>query len=228
MENIFIVEDDNDINNLLKELLLENNYNVDCAFSGTEALILIENKRYDLCLLDLMLPGKSGEEIIGELSNKSINTIIISAKSDESTLINMLDKGASDYITKPFRNGELLARIRNVLKNKNQNTQNTKDDSVIKIGPVEMNTISHKTKVSNREIDLTNKEFEILRCFLENPNKVFTKRNLYELVWNEEYLDDNTVTVHLSRLRSKLKKYYDGEIIETIWAVGFRLKIKKE
>lgn len=87
MENILIVEDDNDINNLLKELLLENNYNVDCAFSGTEALILIENKRYDLCLLDLMLPGKSGEEIIEELSSKSISTIIISAKSDESTLI---------------------------------------------------------------------------------------------------------------------------------------------
>lgn len=91
-----------------------------------------------------------------------------------------------------------------------------------------MNTISHKTKVSGKEIELTNKEFEILRCFLENPNKVFTKRNLYEIVWDEEYLDDNTVTVHLSRLRSKLKKYYDGEIIETIWAVGFRLKIKKE
>jgi len=225
MEKILIVEDDDYINQLLVDLL-EETYELEQAFSGTEAKRIFKKGKYDLILLDLMLPGLSGQDLIKEIRKDSnVPIIVITAKSEMSVLAEVFKLGANDYIAKPFHNVEVQARIESLLKNTRQNSK--KKEEVLEAAGIEMNLQTHTVLFNGHEIDLKLKEFDLLKCFLENPRKVFTKANLYETVWKEPYYgDDNTIAVHISRLRNKLEPYSEDELIKTVWGVGFKLHYK--
>ena len=199
MKNILIIEDDNHINDMLSKLLQLNHYHTFSAYSGTEG-ILLHNSHIDLILLDLMLPGKNGEEIISELQHKK-----------------------KVPITKPFNNGELLARIEVQLRH---SFAQSEQEPLLKFKDIELNTIDYTVKCNNEYINFSKKEFEILKVMIENPNKVFTKNNLIEHVWdNEDSADDNTLNVHISKIRNKLKEKNPNEkYIETVWSIGYKLK----
>lgn len=218
---ILIIEDDKDINEMLTKLLTNNNYNVLNAYSGTEG-VLIHNDNIDLILLDLMLPGKNGEEIIRELKNKNnVPVIVMSAIQDIGKKVNLFDLGANDYITKPFHNDELLARIKVQLRDKNNTISN-----ILKFKDVELNKVNFTVNCNNKEVAFTKKEFELLKLLMENENQTLTKSMIFDSIWNDENsADDNTLNVHISKIKNKLKKCNpDEEYIETVWSIGYRLK----
>ncbi|MGF2614450.1 response regulator transcription factor [Rossellomorea vietnamensis] len=224
--NILIIEDDEDINRLLCNIVSKSGYSPKPAYSGTEAMIYLGSGKWDMVLIDLMLPGLSGEEILKKVTNESnIPVIIISAKLETQSKISALRAGADDYITKPFDIEEVSARIDSCLRR-------YRDLS----GLVNTNQLTHKDIVLDRDakivtvngtqLKLTAREYEILLLMMSSPNKVFSKANLFESVWNDKfYGDDNTINVHLSNIRSKLAKANgDEEYIETIWGMGYKLK----
>ncbi|MFB7142326.1 response regulator transcription factor [Gottfriedia sp. NPDC056225] len=224
--NILVVEDDEDINRLLCDIIVKNGFIPKAAYSGTEALIHLEIQNWDLVLLDLMLPGLSGEELLNKITEETnIPVMIISAKLEMKTKIDILRSGADDYITKPFDIEEVSARIESCLRRYRRiakigvNNQIRHKDLLIDMD-------SKKVSVNEIELKLTAIEYEILCLLLSSPNKVFTKANLFESVWHEEfYGDDNTINVHMSNIRSKLTKANPTEeYIETIWGMGYRLK----
>ncbi len=223
MKKILIIEDDNNINEMLSKLLEINNYDVERAYSGTEG-VLLHNQEIDIILLDLMLPGKNGEEIIRELQNKKrVPIIVISAVHEVDKKIDLFKLGVEDYITKPFNNKELLARIEVQLRH----SINNKDkETILKHKDLELNIREFSVKCNMQEINLSKTEFKILKVMLENQKQVFTKNNLIEKVWdNEESADDNTLNVHISKIRNKLKeKNPKEEYIETVWSIGYKLK----
>jgi DNA-binding response OmpR family regulator len=222
MKKILIIEDDKDINNMLNDLLVLNGYKCISAYSGTEAL-LICNDEVDLILLDLMLPGKGGSEIIADLKAKhNIPVIVTTAISDIDTKLNLFELGADDYVVKPFDNKELLARIKVKLK-KNTTIDN---NTILKYKDIIMDLNKYEITCNNKSVSLSKIEYELLKVLISNPNKVFTKNNLYELVWDtENSADDNTLNVHISKIRTKLKMANDKEdYIETIWSIGYKMK----
>ena len=221
MKKILIIEDDKDINEMLQKVLKLNGYNIKSAYSGTEAL-LIHNNDIDLIILDLMLPGKSGEEIINELKNiKNVPVIVTSAINDIEKKLDLFNLGADDYVTKPFNNEELLARIKVHLKHNSSN-----QDEVLKIGDIELNPKAYKVVCNGIEINLSKIEFEILKLLMKNNNQVVTKSVLFDTVWDTiDSVDENTLNVHLSKIRNKLKKANPNkDYIETIWSVGYKFK----
>mgnify|MGYP000194638938 FL=1 len=218
---ILIIEDDKDINEMLTKLLTNNNYNVLNAYSGTEG-VLVHNDNIDLILLDLMLPGKNGEEIIRELKNKNnVPVIVMSAIQDIDKKVDLFDLGANDYITKPFHNDELLARIKVQLRDKNNTISN-----ILKFKDVELNKVNFTVNCNNKEVAFTKKEFELLKLLMENKNQTLTKSMIFDSIWNDENsADDNTLNVHISKIKNKLKECNpDEEYIETVWSIGYRLK----
>ncbi|MGL5353642.1 MAG: response regulator transcription factor [Clostridium sp.] len=223
MEKVLIVEDSKDINLLLAETLNDEGYEVKSVFDGLAAISEIRCNKYNIILLDIMLPYKSGDEILKEIRKTSdVPVIIISAKDIVGTKIDLLRLGADDYITKPFDLGEVAARVASSLrracgKNKADLTLTYKD--II----LDLNTKS--VNVSGEEIILTAKEYCVLELLLDNRGKIFSKANIYETIWNEEYLgDDNAIKTHMSNLRNKLKKANPNEeYIETVWGMGYRL-----
>ncbi len=221
MKKILVVEDDNNINNLLNDLL-ETDYDVTQAFAGSEARRLLMADNFDLILLDLMLPGLSGEELISEIRlNNATPIIVITAKNDPSVLSEVFEAGANDYIAKPFNTVEVRARIKNQLRSR---TIDETNGTILTVGKIKMNDETHEVYYQDQLISLTQKEYELLKCFLQHPKKVFTKANLYETIWQEPYFgDDNTITVHISRLRNKFQIFTEEEVIKTIWGVGFQL-----
>lgn len=221
MNQILIIEDDKDINNMLKQLLETNHYQVLQAFSGTEG-ILLHNETISLVLLDLMLPGKNGEEIITELISKSpVPIIVMSAIHEVDKKIDLFELGADDYITKPFDNKELLARIKLALRH--QSKEENKNMIIFK--DIVLNKLDYTATCNGKILNLTKQEFELLKTLLEHPNQVFTKSMLFELVWNEDFIDDNTLNVHISKVRNKLKECNPNEdYIETVWSIGYKMK----
>lgn len=232
-EYILIVEDDNDINQMLSELLTLNGYRTMQAFSGTEALLCIRQEAPAAVILDLMLPGMDGEEVLAQIkaADSRIAVIIASAKDDIDTRIALLQTGADDYVTKPFDARELLARMQAVLRRSRK--QNEADDA--QDGQACRNALHYKDLtmypedftvfVGEKELPLTRREFLILELLMENPGKVFAKSNIYESVWNEEFLgEDNAVNVHISNIRQKLAKLHpDESYIQTVWGMGFKM-----
>lgn len=221
MKNILIVEDDKDINEMLQQLLMKNNYNFKYAYSGTEAL-LIHNSEIDLIILDLMLPGKNGEDIIRELKKiKDVPVIVTSAITDIDKKLNLFKLGANDYVTKPFNNEELLARIKVHLKN-----NSTKDNEVLKIKDILLDTNNYKVTCSGKNVNLSKIEFEILNLLMQNNNQVVTKSIIFDKIWDSmDSADENTLNVHISKIRNKLKKVNPKEeYIETIWSIGYKFK----
>lgn len=224
--NILVVEDDWDINGLLCKILEKEGYSVRAAYSGTEAKMCVEQYDYDLILLDLMLPGALGEELIGEIRRKKVMPIIvISAKVELEDKIEVLKLGADDYICKPFDISEVLARVEAQLR-RYINFSISKSSSKLTHKNIVLDLDSRQTFIKGKEVSLTLREFSILELLMSNPHKVFTRANLFESVWEDEFMgDDNTVNVHVSNLRSKIATVDKAEdYIQTVWGIGFKLK----
>ena len=220
-KTILIIEDDTEINDMLRILLTQNGYHTVCAFSGTEG-ILVHNNQVDLILLDLMLPGRNGSDIISELKLKhSVPVIVISAIHDVNIKVDLFSLGADDYVTKPFHNEELLARIAARLRNQNE----TSDSNELVYKNITLNNSNYTVTCCGKSVELSRHEFALLKLLMENPNRTCTKSMIYESVWDyENSADDNTLNVHISKLRKKLKQYSDEDYIETVWGIGYRLK----
>lgn len=279
MSKILVIEDDKEINRLICEYLTENGYEMLSASNGLAGLnVLEQTPDIDLCLLDLMLPMKSGDRVMQSLREFSdVPVIVLSAKETVQTKIDLFRLGVDDYITKPFDLDELLVRveavmnrciyrkssgdscgikgiagyssndkqsvasmdIRDRLNSERENTNvgvasgneiNTKKTKVVHQGytyiykHLTMDDEAKNVTVNGNKLDITAKEYGILRLLLTNPNKLFSKANLFESVWDETYYpEDNVLKVHMSNLRNKIKKYDDQEYIETVWGMGYKL-----
>jgi len=217
MKNILIVEDDISIHSILQEILKNDGYNVIDAYSGSEAIMVLEKNQVDLILLDLMLPGLNGEEIIKR--NNHIPIIVISAKVSNEDKVECLLNGANDYITKPFNKDELLARIKVQLRiNKNSNNELIFKD-------LKLLNDNHTLLVKDTDVNLTKTEYAILKQLILNKSQVVTKSKLLDLISiDTEDCDENSLRVHISNLRKKIRKYSDEEYIESVWGIGFKLK----
>lgn len=227
MENykVLIIEDDKDINNLISEALKQEQYEIVQAFDGKEALEKY-NKDINLAILDLMLPYVDGIEVLRKIREKSkIPIIILSAKSEECDRIVGLSMGADDYMVKPFSTRELVARVKAQLRRYVNYNSDLEENNVLCHGSLRLDVLNYKTFKDDVELNLRPKEFEILKLFLSNPNRVFTKGQIYENIWEEEDLKDyNTVMVHIKRLRNKVEDNpNDPKIIQTVWGIGYKL-----
>lgn len=225
--HILVVEDDQDINRLLCRILTDGGYDVRPAFSGSEAVLWAEQYDYDLVLLDLMLPGITGEEFIARMrKKKTMPIIVLSAKAGLEDRVNVLRLGADDFIPKPFDNDEVLARVEAQLRRYKQFSA-PGGGQVLRCGDLELDREGIRVTAGGKEIPLTAREFEILSLLMSHPRKVFTREQLYESAWGGEYMgDDNTVNVHISNLRSKLSKVSDQEYIKTVWGIGFKMNVE--
>lgn len=220
MKKILIVEDNIDIHNLIKEILESKKYKVIDSYSGTEAFMVLEKEKIDLILLDLMLPGLNGEEIIKKV--KEIPIIVISAKLTPESKVNALLSGANDYITKPFDPQELLARIEVQLRIYQNTIQTSNRD--IKYKDLLLKEDEHVIYLKEEKIYLTKTEYAILKQLLLNPNKIVTKSRLLELISNDTLDgDENSLKVHISNIRKKMRKISQEEYIESVWGIGFKI-----
>lgn len=224
---ILLVEDDIEISTMLKNFLLTENYEVITAFDGESACEKFFSDNFSLVLLDLMIPKMNGLEVMGKIrESNTVPIIIISAKDTDSDKTLGLGLGADDYITKPFSVTEVLARIKaNIRRNTQYAMGTSMQQSIITKGILTMNLNDYSVKKSGNEIELTAKEFEILKLLLQNPQKVYTKQQIYSLVWNDAYLgDENAVNVHISRLRTKIEDNpREPKYIITVWGIGYKL-----
>ena len=250
MPNILIVEDDININNLLCEVLVKAGYMCEQAFSGTEAKLLldIKEKAYTLVLLDLMLPGASGEEVLKEIRKHGrLPVIVLTAKDSIDDKIGVLTDGADDYITKPFEIREVLARIQVQLRHieaeiKSEADAETEAEAETEVktkagiqkgqgsGRLEFRDMvltrsTFEVSISGRVLPkITKQEFAILELLLKNPKQVFSKEDIFEYAWDEPYMGETkTLDVHISNIRKKIKTVTPDEYIETIWGIGYRL-----
>jgi DNA-binding response OmpR family regulator len=221
MATILILEDDIAIHSLLKEALDLNGYQTLSAYSGTEGKWVFEHNQVDLILLDLMLPGMNGEQFLQEIRHNSTTpVIVISAKSDQNSKLELLTNGADDYITKPFDVKELLARIDIQFRHAAKASIHKMKE--IHYKNIRINVDTREVKIDDQMIHLTGREYAILLLFLEHPQKVFSRANIYESVWNEPFFDsDKTINMHISNLRNKLNSG-DSSYIKTVWGIGFK------
>ncbi len=219
MNTIAIIDDDVYIGDMLEKVLTKENYRVLRAYSGTEALLLLQQEQADLILLDLMLPGLSGEEILPKLAG--IPVIVISAKVDVADKVDMLLAGAVDYLTKPFDTKELLARIAVQLRQKNS----TGSKDVLVYEEIRMEELTHQVWVAEKEVHLTRTEYAILRLLMNNPRQVVTKSLMLEHI-SEDTPDcvESSLKVHVSNLRKKLREVTDKDYIEAVWGIGFKMR----
>lgn len=219
MKKILLVEDDISIHSLIKELLLKENYSIIDAYSGTEALILLEKENVNLIILDLMLPGVNGEEIIKKYNY--IPIIVLSAKTNIDDKVNNLLNGADDYITKPFNNDELIARVKIRLRpNKNINTE-----LIYK----ELHLLDDKRTlyINKNKIYLTKTEYAILKQLIIYQKEVIPKNKLLNLIYiDTPDCDENSLKVHISNLNKKISKYTNIKYIESVWGIGYKLSIE--
>ena len=229
MARILIIEDNNEIQEILRTLLSEE-HEVIQAFSGTEGMIRFEQGNIDLILLDIMLPGKNGDQVLKAVrKDSSVPVIMLTALSDKKLISQYLLDGANDYIVKPFDLDEVFARVTVQLR-QNSDKQAAEmehpDKLIQQLKNIQFDADSFEIKNSQETIRLAKKECLILQTLLRHPKKIFTKEELYELVWEDTYLPgDNTLNTHLSNLRKKLSQLDpEQEYIETIWGVGVRLK----
>lgn len=219
MKNILIIDDDVCIGNMLEELLTREGYGVSRAYSGTEAVLLLAFARPDLILLDLMLPGLNGEEILPRI--KGIPVIVVSAKADVSDKVNLLMGGAVDYITKPFETRELLARIAVQFRGSPGENQ----ASSLTFGDLSMELSTYTAKVCGQPARLTRTEFAILKLLMQNPTQVITKSLMLDRI-SEDTPDcmESSLKVHVSNLRKKLREIGGKDYIEAVWGIGFKMK----
>ncbi len=218
MKNIFVVDDDINIGNMLEELLTREGYRVTRAYSGTEALLVLSSVRPDLVLLDLMLPGLDGRKLLPGLSG--IPVIVVSAKAGVEDKVDLLLGGAADYVTKPFDTKELLARIAVQLRNASVSGAGMK----LEYKDIVLDTGMHSVCVCGQVVHLTKTEYAILKLLMQNPSQVITKTLLLERI-SEDTPDcmESSLRVHISNLRKKLRDTGGRDYIESVWGIGFKM-----
>lgn len=231
MKRILIIEDDESIAKLQKDYLEIAGFEVDICLTGLDGLNALRQNTYNLLILDVMLPEMDGYDILRSMQDsKDIPVLMVSAKKEEIDKIRGLSLGADDYITKPFSPGELVARVKSHIQNyerlKNKFNFKAKENTLV-IRGLEIQKDSRQVFVNGTEIILTQMEFELLLFMAENPNKVFSREDLFEEVWGLDALGDNaTVTVHVARIREKIESDPSNpQYIETIWGVGYRFRM---
>lgn len=224
---ILLIEDDTEISEMLTNYLTTENYEVTCAFDGQTACGEFDASAFSLVLLDLMIPNISGMDVMQHIRKSSVVPIIIlSAKDTEADKTLGLGLGADDYITKPFSVAEVLARIKaNIRRTTQYDNASIAAPTLLTAGELVMNLSDYTIAKQGQTIDLTAKEFEILKLLLQNPKKVYTKEQIYSLVWNDAYCgDENAVNVHISRLRNKIEDdSRNPRYILTVWGIGYKL-----
>jgi len=217
MKRIAVIDDDIYIGNMLEELLRVNGYDVLRAYSGTEALMLLSKSKPDLVLLDLMLPGLSGEEVLASI--QGVPVIVLSAKVEVRDKVKLLLGGAVDYVTKPFDTAELLARIQVHLRN-----AATPLSGVLAVGDLRLDEGSHEMRVKGNLVRLTKTEYAIARLLMRNPKQVIAKSVMLDrIAADTPDCTESSLKQHISNLRKKLREAGDREYIESIWGIGFRL-----
>lgn len=224
---ILLVEDDVEISNMLKKFLGTEGFEVVTAYDGESACEKFFDDEYSLVLLDLMIPKIDGMEVMNVIRGKSmVPIIILSAKDTDSDKSLGLGLGADDYVTKPFSVTEVLARIKaNIRRSTQYAVGAASEEDIITRGELVINTNDYSVMKNSEKIELTAKEFEILKLLMKNPQKVYTKEQIYSSVWNDVYVgDENAVNVHISRLRNKIEDNpRNPKYIITVWGIGYRL-----
>ena len=219
MARILIIEDDTDINNAAAEYLRRRGCACDQAFSGTDGLRLWREGGYDLLLVDLMLPGLSGDELVEEVSGRT-PIIVVSARTELSGKVALLTSGADDYLTKPYALEELWARVQVQLRHASAAPVRER----LRFRAWELDLEEMTLTAAGQPVSLTAHEFKIVALLAGRPKRVFTKQQIYEAVWQEEYaVEDKTISVHISNIRAKLRPSGTDGYIQTVWGIGFRL-----
>ena len=221
MVRILVVEDDTDINNMTAEFLRGKGCGVEQAFSGTEGRLLWQMKEFDLLLLDLMLPGLSGEELIRQIrANSRIPVIVLTAKNALEDKVEVLGGGADDYLTKPFELEELWVRIQVQLRHRG--SMAGEKELIFKDWVIDQD--ARVLKAGGKAVELTAHELGIVELLMRHPKKVFTKQEIYEAVWQQDaFIEDKTINVHVSNIRAKLRAGGAQDYIQTVWGIGFKM-----
>lgn len=231
MKKILIIEDDLSIAELQKDYLELNDFEVTICTDGVQGLNTLKENTFDLLILDIMIPKLDGLSILRSIQDsKDIPVLLVSAKKEEIDKIKGLSLGADDYITKPFSPGELVARVKSHIQNyeriRSRFSSKVKND-VITIRGLEIIKSSRQAFINGNEISLAQKEFDLLLCLAENPNRVFSREELFERIWGLDALGDTaTVTVHIRRIREKIESSPSNpQYIETVWGAGYKLRV---
>jgi DNA-binding response OmpR family regulator len=225
ISKILVIEDDEEINDLIYNTLKNENYNMVQAFDGKDALEKYNNT-FQLIILDLMLPYVDGIEVLRKIREKStVPIIILSAKDEETDRVIGLSMGADDYMIKPFSTRELAARVKAQLRRCTYYNRTNTKNSTLQCEELKLDISNHTVFKKDKKLNLTPKEFELLKFFLKNPDRVFTKAQIFNGVWENDYLhDDNTVMVHIKRLRNKIEDDPNTpKYIVTVWGIGYKL-----
>lgn len=225
MCQILIIDDDVDLCNLLKNNLEREGYLVQCCGNGSAGLMKMQSDTYQLVILDIMLPLKNGYEVLTEIRKSSnVPILMLTAKGEEGDKVSCLRMGADDYLTKPFSNSELLARVLSLLRRYMQFTPENKTNGEILLGDLSINPLKREVYKNTQKIELTAKEFDVLVFLAKNKGQVFTKKQIYNAVWNDEYaFDDNNIMVCIRRLRKKIEDNPENPVyIITVWGVGYK------
>ncbi len=222
---ILVVEDERELANVLKRGLEEHRYAVDLAFDGDDGLALAEMEPYDLVVLDVMLPGRDGFEVCRRLraQGRNMPVLMLTARDAVGDRVTGLDSGADDYLTKPFAFQELLARVRALLRR-----QSPSRDPLLRAGDLEINTVTHEVRRGGRPVDLTSKEYAILEYFTRHPNRVLTRSQIAEHVWDYDFVAmSNVVDVYIRYLRRKLDDDHEPRLLHTIRGTGYQLRVPR-
>lgn len=235
MSKILLIEDDKSISDMVTEYLTNDGFIIVQAFDGKEAIELFKKDSYDLILLDLMIPNIDGMNVMKEIRRLSTAPILItSAKDSEADKALGLSFGADDYITKPFSLLELSARIKANIRRTTRYNQPQTDtlsakasskDNALTYKSLYINPQTHQASLDGKPLSLTNKEFDILKLLARHPERVYTKEQIYTIIWNEPYFgEDNVINVHINRLRSKLEALSSDSYINTLWGIGYKME----
>lgn len=229
MKKILIIEDDVNIAELERDYLELDGYETKIVQDGEKGLKMAISATYDVIIVDLMLPGKSGFEIVKNIRKKlEIPIIVVSARTEDIDKIRALGCGADDYMTKPFSPAELAARVKSHINRYERLKGSDAKNTIISCRGLEIDTASHRVFVNGKEVFMTSKEFDILMLLASNPNIVFTKKHIFETVWGNDFCEDTaTIPVHIQRIRKKIEKDPSNpEFIETLWGTGYRFSAK--
>jgi heavy metal response regulator len=219
---ILVVEDERKVAKFLQQGLEEEGYSVDLAADGTEGYSLASGRPYDLMILDILLPDKDGITLLKELREKQVQipVLMLTAKSSIHEKVEGLDSGADDYLTKPFAFAELLARVRSLIR------RGAKEKpTVLQLGDLQLDTVSHKAKRGEKTVELTGKEYALLEYFMRNIDRVLTRTSISEHIWNYNFdTGTNVVDVYINHLRSKIDDGFERKLLHTVRGVGYVLK----
>ncbi|WP_238883722.1 response regulator transcription factor [Clostridium sp. YIM B02551] len=228
-DKILMIEDDRSISDMVKNYLTKEGFNIDTAYDGEDGITKFLKGNYDLVILDLMMPKLDGMETMKIIRERSsVPILIMSAKDTDVDKAIGLGLGADDYIAKPFSMIEISARIKASIRRatKYSSTINKGEDNIAKLGELTINFENFLVTKNGDSIQLTSKEFEILKLFIKNPSRVFTKAQIYSFVWNDDYFgDENVINVHMRRLREKIEDDPSKpKYIKTLWGIGYKLE----